>query len=218
MGFQLEVVRFQDLLPVQTMPGFVKGLSPLTLELRGADFSSAEKVVINEITVPEFMIVNKQTVYAQLPEGTQSISSVRVLSSRFSRDVESALVTFEIGSKTRKVEGILKLVQLFTKWILQSPGSDLFNPTRGGGLQQIVGKVATGRDMQPVFASITRAISTTVTQIRAAQINATRLPLSERLLSANLVDMRIYEEQMQARARVSLQSAGGAEAVSALVL
>lgn len=218
MGFQLEVVRFQDLLPVQSMPGFVQGLTPTSLEIRGADFSSAEKVMINEQAVPEFMIVNKQTIYAQLPEDTQAISSVRVLSSKFSRDYESSLVSFEIGNKTRKVDGILKLVQLFTKWVLQSPGSDLFNPTRGGGLQQIVGKITTGKDMQPVFASLTRAINTTVAQIRAAQINMGQLPLSERLRSADLLDMTIYEEQMQARARVSLLSAGGAEAVSALIL
>lgn len=218
MAYQLEVVRFKDVLPVLAIPGFVKGLSPLTVELRGTDFSSAERVLINEVTVPEFMIVSKGAIYAQLPEGVDNISTVEVLSSKFSREVSSAQMSFEIGDKTRKVEGILKLVQLFTKWVLQSPGTDLFNPTRGGGLQQIVGKVLTSKDMQPVFASITRAINTTVTQIRAAQINVVRLPLSERLLSANLLDLNIYEVHMQARARVSLLSAGGAEAVSALVL
>lgn len=218
MGFQLEVVRFRDLLPVQAIPGFVQGLSPLTIELRGRDFSSAEKVSINETSVPEFMIVNKTTIYAQVPENTGPIQTIQVLSSKFSREVESAMLHFEIGNKSRKVEGILKLVQLFTKWILQTPGSDMLNPTRGGGLQQIVGVVGTSKDMQPVFASITRSISLTVSQIRAAQSGIARLPLSERLMSANLLDMKIYEKQMQARARVSIFSAGGAEAVSALVL
>jgi hypothetical protein len=218
MAFQLEVVRFRDLLPVLAIPGFVKGLTPLTVELRGNDFSSAERVVLNEVDAPEFMIVSKGVIYAQLPEGINSISSIEVYSSKFSRDVSSAFLSFEIGNKTRKVEGILKLVQLFTKWMLQTPGSDLFNPTRGGGLQQIVGKVASSRDMQPIFATITRAVSTTVSQIRTAQMNAGRLPLSERLLTATLLDMNIFEAQMQAKARISLQSVGGAEAVSALVL
>jgi len=57
-----------------------------------------------------------------------------------------------------------------------------------------------------------------VSQIRTAQMNAGRLPLSERLLTATLLDMNIFEAQMQAKARISLQSVGGAEAVSALVL
>jgi hypothetical protein len=218
VSFELEVVRFRDLLPVLKIPGFVRGLSPLTVELRGTDFSSAERVAINEVSVPEFMIVNKTTIYAQLPDSRTPISSIEVLSSRFSRDVESSKLSFEIGNKTKRVDGILKLVQLFTKWILQSPGSDLFNPSRGGGLQQIVGNVSSSRDMQPVFVSITRAINATVSQIRSSQINAVRLPLSERLLSASLLDMNVYEAQMQARARISLQSAGGAEAVTGLVL
>lgn len=218
MAYQLEVVRFRDVLPVLYIPGFVQGLSPLTVELKGADFSSAVKVSINDTEAPEFMIVDKKTIYAQLPEGIGPISSIEVLSSRFSREVETAKLEFEVGNKTQKVDGILKLVQLFTKWILQSPGSDLFNPSRGGGLQQIVGKVSTSRDMQTVLAAITRAVSTTVSQIRAAQIAAVTLPLSERLLSATLVDLKVYEAHMQARARVFIQSAGGTEAVSALVL
>ena len=218
MAFQLEIVRFRDLLPVQSIPGFVKGLSPLTLELKGRDFSSTDSVYINEAAVKEFMIVNKTTIYAQVPNVQGPIQTIRVLSSKYSRDVESAMMSFEVGNKSRKVEGILKLLQLFTKWVLQTPGSDMLNPTRGGGLQQIVGSVATTKDLQPVFASITRAINNTSTQIRSAQINAVRLPLSERLMSANLVDLKIYEKQMQAQAKVAIVSAAGAEAVSALVL
>src|SRR5687767_12181383 len=163
----IEVIRFRDLLPVLALPGFVKGMSPLTVELRGNDFSHADKVLINDVEAPEFMIVSKQVIYAQLPDGVNSISTIEVLSSRFSKEIPSAKLEFEIGNKTKKVDGVLKLVQLFTKWVLQSPGSDIFNPNRGGGLQQIVGQVATSRDMQPVFASITRAVNTTVSQIRA---------------------------------------------------
>jgi len=218
VAYQLEVIKFRDILPVLAIPGFVEGLTPLTIELKGRNFSTAMKVTVNEVEVPEFMIVNKKTIYAQLPDNTGPISSIEVLSSSFSREVESSKIEFEIGNKTQKIDGILKLIQLFTKWILQSPGSDLFNPSRGGGLQQIVGKVSTSRDMQPVLASITRAVSTTVSQIRAAQIAVPTLPLSERLLSANLVDLKVYEEHMQARARVFIESAGGTDAVSALVL
>jgi len=218
MAPQLQVIRFRDLLPVQGIPGFVEGLSPPTLIVKGEDLSTTEVVLINQVPSPEFMIVNKSTIWAQLPDGMRRISQIEVLSSKFTRNTTSSKVDFEIGNKTRTVEGVLKLVQLFTKWVLQSPGSDLLNPARGGGLQNIVGKLTTTRDMQPVSASITRAITTTVTQIRAAQINVPRLPLSERLLSASLVDLKVYEAQMQAMARVSIQSVAGSEAVSELVL
>jgi hypothetical protein len=218
MAYAFEVIRFRDLLEVTALPGFVPGLTPPTLIVRGSDLSSAETVLINEMPAPEFMIVNKTTIYAQLPEGIDRISTIEVLSSRFTRTIESSKIQFAIGDKTRKVDGILKLVQLFTKWILTSPGSDMFNPSRGGGLQQIVGQVATTREMQPVLASITRAITNTSSQMRTAQLGVPDLPVNERLLSASLLGMDIYEAQMQARAKVLIRSMGGADAVSALVL
>jgi len=218
MSYQLQVIRFRDILPVLGIPGFVEGISPPTIIVKGEDLSTAETVLINQVPSPEFMIVNKSTIWAQLPEGTSRMSTIEVLSSRFTRTIESSKVEFSLGDKTRKVDGVLKLVQLFMKWILQSPQSDIFNPQRGGGLQNIVGQISTSRDMQPVVASITRAIDTTSAQIRAAQINVPALPLSERLLSASLVDLDIFEAQMQARARVLIQSLAGADAVSALVL
>jgi len=218
MSFSLEVIRFRDVLEVTGVPGFVPGLHPPTIMVQGSDLSSADTVLINEMPCPDFMIVSKTLIYAQLPEGAKRISTIEVLSNNFTKTIESSKIQFVIGDKTRKVEGILKLVQLFTKWILTSPGSDIFNPSRGGGMQQIVGQVATTRNMQPVFASITQAINQTVSQIRAAQVNLPTLPISERLLSARLVDLNIYEAQMQARARVIIRSIGGADAVSAVVL
>jgi len=218
MAFTLEVIRFRDLLEVSSVPGFVPGMTPRMLIIKGKDLSSAGTVLINEQVVSEFMIVNKQTIYATLPAATQRISTIEIISNDFTRTVDASKVQFEIGDKTRKVDGILKLVQHFTKWILQTPGTDIFNQSRGGGLQKIVGQVSTTKEMQPVFASITRAISQTVSQIRSSQMGVPDLPINERLLSANLVDLHIYEAQMQARARVVIRSIGGADAVSALVL
>ena len=218
MAFTLEVIRFRDLLEVTGIAGFVPNMSPPAMVIHGSDLSSADTVLINEMVSPGFMIANKETIYAQLPTGTKRIATIEILSNSFTKTVEASKVQFAIGDKTRKVEGILKLVQLFTKWILTSPGTDIFNPARGGGMQQIVGQVATTREMQPVFASITQSVNRTVTQIRAAQMYVPALPISERLLSASLIDLKIYEAQMQARARVQIRSIGGTDAVSALVL
>lgn len=217
MAAQLEIIKFRDVLDIGSI-GFVRGITPTTMHLKGTDLSKADRIIINEMDSPEFIIIDKQTIYAQLPLGVSRIASIEVISSGFTRSISASKLTFEIGNKTRKVEGVLKLVQLFAKWILQSPGSDIFNPSRGGGLQEIVGKVSTTRDLQPIFATITRAISITTTQIRSAQINVPELPLSERLLSANLVDIDIYEANMEARAKVRLISVAGESALSDLVL
>jgi hypothetical protein len=218
VAYQLEVIRFRDLLVVQSIPQFVPGLYPPTLEIKGEDLSSASRVLINDSDVPEFMIVDKKTIYAQVPEDIGRISTIQIISTNFTRKAAASKLSFEIGDKTRKVDGLLKLVQLFTKWILQSPGSDALNPERGGGLQQLAGRVTTTRDMQPIYASITRSIDTTSSQIRTAQANQTDLQLSERLYAATLVDVAIYEAQMEARVQVRLQSMAGADAVTALQL
>ena len=139
---------------------------------------------------------------------------VSVVSSKFTRTNKSSQLTFEIGDKSRAVEGMQKLMQLFTKWMLQSPGSDIFNPERGGGLQELVGVVSTSRNMGPILATVTRAVQNTVTQIRSAQIKFPQLPLNERLLSAEVVDLDVFEAQMTARLRVSLQSVAGPRAVA----
>lgn len=218
MAYQLEVVRLRDLLPVQEISRIVPGVEPTMLEFKGYDFSSAERVLINESPSPEIMLVNKQTLWVQLPESVRKVSSIEVLSSNFTKSKEPSRMSFELGDKTRKVDGIMKLVQLFTKWVLQSPNSDAFDPSRGGGLQEIAGKINTTRNMQPVMTSIAQAVSNTASQIRTAQQRAINLPLSERLLAAGVTELNIYEAQMLAAVRVKIESFAGTEATAALEL
>ena len=168
---------------------------------------------------PEFIIINQYTIYAQLPKAAQGkISNIEIISSNFTKTTSSSKLTFSIGNKTKTVEGILKLMQLFVKWLLQSPGSDVFNTERGGGLQEMVGRITDSRRMDGIIGVLTRAIQNTTSQIRSAQINTARLPLSERLLSADLIDFDVFSEHMEIRARIKLTSLAGAGAVAALVL
>jgi hypothetical protein len=216
MTVQLEVIKFKDLVPILGIPRFVDVFGPNipTIEIVGSDFSSVEKVIINELPAPEFIIVSKTKIYAQLPRETRKISSISVLSSKFTRSTRASKILFEIGDKTKEASGIQKLLQLFIKWMLQSPGSDMFNPERGGGLQDLVGNVATGRQMGPVLATVTRAVQNTVSQMRNSQLQFPQLPLSERLLSAEVISLDVFEAQMQARLKVELRSVAGKKAVA----
>jgi hypothetical protein len=218
MSVQLEVVRFRDLIEVLSIPRFVPGTTPPALEIKGEDFRSVERVVINDQSSPEFIIINKKTIYVQIPEAIKRIKTIEVLSSNFTRSTSSSKLSYEIGPKTRKVEGILKLMQLFIKQLLQTPGSDIFNPERGGGLLTLVGAMGTGRGMNTIVGSVSRAVQTTVSQMRSSQINVPGLPLSEQLLSAEVTDFDIFERQMEARVKVLLVSMAGKEAVTALEL
>jgi hypothetical protein len=219
MAGQLEVIKFRDLIPVTSIPRFVPDLGYLAIEVVGDDFSSVERIFINEVLAPEFIVLNKHRMYVQLPDAAYDvISSIEVVSSNFTRFGAGAKVSYELGDKTKVVSGILKLVQLFTKWMLQSPNSDIFNPERGGGLQELVGRLDTDKKMNVVLASVSRSVQNTVTQIRSAQSRAYGLPLSERLLSAEVTDFEVYREQMNASVKVAIQSAAGSQAVAALAL
>jgi hypothetical protein len=218
MSVQLEVVKFRDLIPVSSV-SFANGFDETTLDIYGEDFLSVEKVLVNELKCPEFIILNKNRILAQLPSGARNqISSIEVVSSNFTKTAAASRVSFSFGSKTRTVSGILKLVQLFTKWMLQSPGSDIFNPERGGGLQEIVGQVMTSRKMDQVLSAISMTVQSTSSQIRSAQLMHSNLPLDERLLTADLVDVNVYEKEMEARVKVSVTSMAGRDAVASLAL
>ena len=216
MSIQLEIVKFRDLVPIQSMPRFVSAFGPENpaVEIQGEDFSSVESVLINDSPVPEFIIVSKHKLYAQLPKDARKISTVSVLSSKFTRSTKASKLSFEIGNKSKTVSGIQKLMQLFVMWLLQSPGSDIFNPERGGGLQELVGVIGTSRNMGPVLATVTRAVQNTVTQMRSAQARVSGLPLDEKILSADVVEMNVFEAQMQARLKIDLRSVAGKRAVT----
>jgi hypothetical protein len=219
MAKQLEVVRYRDLVPVSNIPRFVPGLGYPTIEIIGDDFSSVERILVNEVNAPEFIILTKHKMYVQLPPAAyERITTIEVLSSKFTKNSEGSKVSYELGSKTRTVEGILKLVQLFMKWMLQSPGSDIFNLDRGGGLQDMAGRLISNRTMDTIVSAVSRAVTSTTSQIRTAQNNVRGLPASERLLSADLVDISVFDKQMQAQVKVKITSVAGADAVSSLEL
>lgn len=219
MAIQLEVVRFRDIVPVKSVNGFVPNITPLTLEVTGEDFSSVESVQVNEAQAPNFIVVNKNTLWVELPSAAQQrISTIEVTSSGFTRTTDSSVITYQIGPKTRAVEGILKLMQLFLKWLLQTPGSDIFNPDRGGGLQEVAGRLSSNRRSSTALAAVTRAVSTTANQIRASQLNTVRLPSDERLLDAQIENVAVNTELMEVHLSINLLSVAGTQATSNLVL
>jgi hypothetical protein len=215
----LEIVRFRDILPVLKVTRFVPGTNTLTLEIKGEDFTSVERVLINDTPVSEFMIVNRGTMWVTLPSTAQlQVRSIQVLSSGFTMSSEASSLIFEIGNKTKAVNGLIRLLQLFTKWLLQSPGSDLFNPERGGGLQEIVGSLSASKEMQPALAAIMQSVSATVTQIKRVQNGLPGLSLDERLMSASVQNMSVSSDQLEVSAYIELSAVSGRKAISTIAL
>lgn len=214
----LEVVKYRDVLPVQAIPRLVPNVPVPTIELKGTDFRYAETIVINDVPSPSFVIVDRQTIYAELPTGVSFVKTISVLSGRFSTLTKSAKVLFQIGEKSQTVSGFFKLVQLFVKILMQSPGSDIFNPDLGGGLLDMAGRMTSTKRADRMLAQITQAVDQTEKQIRQAQLNAPGLALEERLLSANLLDVRMVQSLDEAHARVQINNVAGQTGVQAIEL
>lgn len=214
----LEVIKFRDVLRASSIPRLVPNMAVPTLEIKGEDFRSAETIIINDSKAPEFVIVNKQTIYAQIPEGTKQIRTISILSSNFTTTSIASKVTFQVGTKTKTVSGMLKLVQLFVKVLLQSPGSDVFDQDIGGGLQDLIGLITSTKRSDKVLGAISQAVSQTESQIRRAQLDTPGIPLTERLLGATLLDVHMLENLDEARARVQIDNVAGQVGVAAIEL
>jgi len=218
MSNSLEVIKFRDIIRLTELPKYVSGQDELTMEVRGEDFSSVEKVYLNEKEVFDYTIFNRNLMWLKVPSDVSELRSLEVISGNFTKTNIASKVTYQIGTSPKKISGILALVQLYTKWLLQGPGSDIWNPSRGGGMQDIIGSLVNIDRMDRVLSAITQAVEFTSSQIRTAQTSAKGLALSERLLSATLVDINRVEERLEVHTRIHIISMAGDEAVNALIL
>lgn len=209
----LEVIRLRDIIRITSIPGFVPGLSPLTVELKGEDFSTADTVVISGVEVQDFVVVNKTTIYAALPRGVDHVHNLSVLSSGFTRVAEASKIDFRIGTRPRAVKGILKLVQHFLMWLMKDPTTDLFTPT-GGGLIAVSKALVSSNSSLKLRAAVTRCVDLTSSQIQRAQASVRNLPVDERLLSAGVVSLGQTRSADEIRAKIKISSFAGDDALA----
>jgi hypothetical protein len=216
---QIEVIKLRELIPVRKVTGFVQGAAEPTIIIVGSDFSKAEKVYINHMESPSIQLVNVTTLHAVVPYGQESdLRSVAVVSYEFNRLAEQSIMEYQIGLKPKGVSGVLALTQLYVKWLMQTPGSDIQSPQRGGGLQRILGKLTTLDRMEPILSELSRAIGETTRQIQQAQVNSSNLPDDERLLVAELMDSHTDAETQTVSIFVNVVSFAGSSATASLNL
>jgi len=212
----LKLMSIKDLLPI-TGTSFVQGLVPRSISIKGLLFSQAQEVFINGSPSPEFMAVSDQEIIAQIPFGMENstISQLAVLAESPSKD-RSSLLHFEIGKTFKPLRGIERLVQLFCKILMQTPGSDRFAPSIGGGLLALAGQNIDKGEGKALSASISGAVSRTRDQIIGIQNKLPRTPPDERLLNASTEAVGFDASTTTAAARVSLTAVSGRQAVANL--
>lgn len=214
----IKLLTIRDLLPVSEVE-FVANLVPLSMSIIGEKLDQATKIFINDVEAPEFVVMTRSRIIAQVPssEVKSIINKVAVIAEKPSAG-RSSLLHFEMEGTFRSLQGIERLVQHFCKLLMQSPGSDKFSPNEGGGLLRIVGRNVSRNDAKSLQASVVGAVSRTRDQILSRQASNSRIPSDERLLSVTAEAVGFDVATTTLRARIALAAVSGKQAVANLTV
>lgn len=216
--YDLKLLTIKDLLPVVGVEYAAK-VTPLSLIITGERLDQASEIYINDIQAPEFAVLSPNRLLAQVPteERSSVLRKVAVIATVPSIHRKSIL-HFEVGKSIRAITGLEKLVQAFCKLLLQTPGSDRFNPDEGGGLMRLVGRNVSKGDSKNLQAAVVGAVSRTREQLLARQGANRRIPADERLLTAQAEAVGFDTSTTTLTARIALAAVSGKQAVANLTL
>ncbi len=209
----VSLIRLLDLLRVEGIREAV-GVSPRSIIVRGIDFSSVESVLINGVTAPEHAVLSRTELIAQVPEDQEDaiITDVSVLSTQLTM-TDKSLVALTVGTRVKSISGIPRMMQVFLRQLLRSPGSNIFHPRSGGGLVKRVGTI-----MSPnAAADAAVAVSAARQYIINVQSTDRRIPPSERLLSAEVAGLRADPQGTSLFMTIVLTNHAGTRAAASVV-
>ncbi len=189
--------------------------STSVIDVLGEDFSSVDEVLVNEIVAPSYYVVSRTRMFVTLPDivplGT--VQSVAVTSARLTLTSQS-LMKFRISRVPSKVSGILRLVQLFTKTLFTTPGSDIFNRRMGGGGLKSIGRSFSKAESGAIISDFVVSVDNTTRQITTIQSRQPQLPADERLLAARVATARFSAQEAALVVAVELTSQAGRSALA----
>ena len=217
----VQVIYLRDVIAVDKVEP-VDSLEVAALRIIGKGVGSAASVLINNIESPNFLVMSKNEIVAEVPsiviDGDDIIRSVAVLAAK-ATNTERAVLTYKLSGHLTRVSGIQRLVQRYVLMLLTSPGSDIFDPDIGGGLQDLVGKVAVSLNADlDINGPVARAVNKTTEDLRKIQSQSPFLNPSERLINAELIGTFFDPRTTVLAIQIQLNSAAGRSAVTNLVL
>jgi len=126
----------------------------------------------------------------------------------------ASVIHLSLGRTFRPLKGLERLVQLFIKLLLQTPGSDKFNPERGGGLLRLAGPEMLGSPA--LTTAVSMSVSRTKEQIYSLQRRVPRTPPDERLLDASPQAVGYDRDTTSLLVEVRILALSGQQAVTNL--
>lgn len=214
MAVDLQIAVPQEAILVSRVTA-VPGLPVRTLRISGEDFRSVDEVLMNEVPSPSFVVLNKTTLLAQVPDALKNgtITSVSVLSKNLIITPKS-FIKFKLSPVPGKTKGILRLMQVFLRLLLQTPGSDIFAPKLGGGALSHLGQSISTEEGSDVISSFIISVDNTRSQLIQIQGRNQLLPPDERLLSANVLSAGFNKNETAIVTAIQLDSYAGSTAVA----
>lgn len=184
----------------------IRGFQPPSILVIGDRLDRTQEVTFNGIQALEFVISSPSRLIVRIPPSQvgKELEDLQVLSSVSATKLDS-IMTFELSKPPKTVEGIDRLVQAWLMIWGTTPGSDLFNPSSGGGGMSIVGR-STDRSGKNVAADLAQSIDRTRVELLRIQASNPRIPPSERLLSSDLQEVRFDPDSSVLSARVSIKN------------
>jgi hypothetical protein len=193
----------------------VRDFSPPAITVLGEEMNKAQEILYNNVEVTEFLIISPRRLLVRIPDSQVGRPLTSLLVSTSSAvSQKDALLSLGVDSPLKTLEGIDRLVQVFMTTFMTTPGSDIFDPDAGGGGQAIIGKPNEATSSSS--AQLSLAVDRTVQQMLRAQAQNTKLPPTERLLSASLSNVEFDQTTTTLRGTVDLRSVAGESALVTL--
>lgn len=191
----------------------VRGFLPPAIIILGEKFNTANEVVYNGIEVKEFLIASPHRIVARIPDSQigKALTDLRVLAP-VQVSKTDAIVTFGLSKPIRAVDGMDRLIQEFLLIFYSSPGSDLFDQTAGGGGKKIIGRNGYAADGHGAVAELSLAVDRSKQELMRKQSKNSKIPPSERLLSASLSDVKFDTLTTTLFGTIALRNVLGASA------
>jgi len=213
---------FQCVFPSSVVPlssiRILPGVTPISVDVIGQDFRNVDEVTINGIAAKSVVILSPNRLIAQVPDGIlDKVTSVVVTSSQLTFTNKSVL-RFRLGRSTTKVNGMLRLVQLFVKMLFTTQGTDIWTQRLGGNGLRDVGR-SFGRDGgSGIVADFHIAVQETQKQIIAIQTRDPSIPREERLLKAKIATVRYVRTEAALIASIELTNQTGKPVLASMML
>jgi hypothetical protein len=213
MAVDFQIVHPQEVIPLNSVT--VQPGPPRYVEVIGKDFRSVDEVMINQVASDDVAVMNKNRLLAAIPSALsgQRVTSVKVLSRKLTLS-ERSLIRFRVGKSPGKVTGSLRLLQKFLKILFTTPGSDIFDPTLGGGALKAIGRTFGYNEGNEILNTLVIAVDTTARQLVALQARDSSIPLDERLLSAKIQKAEFNKRETTVDVVVELISQAGQRSVA----